>query len=47
MEVLYLLEKLRMPGLNEFMLTVTYLGDEIAFLAVALVVFWCVDKRRG
>lgn len=47
MEFLYLLEKLRMPGLNEFMLGITYLGDEIAFLAVALMVFWCVDKRRG
>lgn len=47
MEFLYLLEKIRMPGLNEFMLGITYLGDEIAFLAVALIVFWCVDKRRG
>ena len=47
MEFLYLLEKLRMPGLNEFMLGITYLGDEIAFLAVALIMFWCVDKRRG
>ena len=47
MEFLYLLEKLRMPGLNEFMLGITYLGDEIAFLAVALLVFWCVDKRSG
>lgn len=47
MEFLYLLEKIRMPGLNEFMLAITYLGDEIAFLAVALMVFWCVDKRVG
>lgn len=47
MEFLYLLEKIRMPGLNEFMLGITYLGDEIAFLAVALMVFWCVDKRVG
>ena len=47
MEFLYLLEKIRMPGLNEFMLGITYLGDEIAFLAVALLVFWCVDKRSG
>lgn len=47
MEFLYLLERLRTPWLNEVMLAVTQLGDEIAFLAVALVVFWCVDKRRG
>ena len=45
MEFLYLLEKIRMPVLNECMLAVTYLGDEIAFLAAALVLFWCVDKR--
>lgn len=47
MEILYFLEKLRMPVLNEFMLGVTYFGDEIAFLVVALILFWCVDKRRG
>lgn len=47
MDFLYLLESIRMPGLNEFMLAITYLGDEIAFLVVALILFWCVDKRRG
>ena len=47
MEILYLFEKLRMPVLNEFMLGITYFGDEIAFLVVALILFWCVDKRRG
>lgn len=47
MEFLYLLEKIRVPGLNEFMLLVTQLGEETAFLVAAMVVFWCVDKRRG
>ena len=47
MGFLYLLEKCRMPVINEFMLGITYLGDEIAFLVIALVLFWCVDKRRG
>lgn len=47
MGLLYVLEKLRMPGLNECMLAVTRLGEETAFLAIALVVFWCVDKRKG
>lgn len=47
MELLYLLEKIRLPILNEFMLGITYLGDEIAFLAIALILFWCVDKRQG
>lgn len=47
MDFLYLLEKIRLPGLNEFMLAVTTLGDETAFLVLALIFFWCVDKRRG
>ncbi len=47
MEFLYLLEKIRMPGLNELMLTITHLGEETAFLAIALIVFWCVDKYEG
>lgn len=47
MQFLYILEKLRRPGLNEFALLVTHLGEEAAFLAAALLVFWCVDKNRG
>lgn len=47
MGVLYLLEKIRMPGLNELMLVVTTLGEETAFLVIALIVFWCVDKKKG
>ena len=47
MNFLYLLENIRVPILNEFMLAITYLGDEIAFLVVALVLFWCCDKRTG
>ena len=47
MEFLRFLEKIRIPGLDEFMLGITYLGDEIAFLVVALLLFWCVDKRKG
>ena len=47
MGFLYLLEKIRMPGLNELMLAVTRLGEETAFLVAALIVFWCVDKKKG
>ena len=47
MEFLYLLESIRMPVLNEFMLLITKLGEETAFLVIALVVYWCVDKRKG
>lgn len=47
MEFLYLLESMRIPVLNEFMLAITYLGDEIAFLVTALILMWCADKRSG
>lgn len=47
MEFLYLLEKIRVPGLNELMLGITTLGEETAFLALALIFFWCIDKKRG
>ena len=47
MDLLYLLEDIRMPVLNEIMLLITRLGEETVFLVLALIMFWCVDKRRG
>ena len=47
MEILYFLEGIRMPVLNECMLLITKLGEETAFLVAALIVFWCVDKYKG
>ena len=47
MEFLYLLEKIRFPALDEAMLWITQLGEETAFLVIALVVFWCVNKYLG
>ncbi|MBE6577543.1 MAG: phosphatase PAP2 family protein [Ruminococcaceae bacterium] len=47
MKFLYFLEEIRNPVLDFLVGAITYLGDEIAFLAIALAVFWCVDKRRG
>ena len=47
MWLLYLLEKIRMPWLNDLMLAVTTFGEETAFLVIALIVFWCVDKYAG
>ena len=47
MEFLYVLEKLRMPIVNEFMLLITQFGEETAFLVAAIIVFWCVDKYKG
>ena len=47
MEFLRLLESVRVPALDAFFSAVTYLGDELAFMALALLLFWCVDKRTG
>ena len=47
MNLLYLLEGIRIPALDQLMLAVTRLGEETAFLVIALIVFWCVDKRKG
>jgi len=47
MEFLKLLEGIRIPAMTGFMSTITYLGDEVCFMAMALLLFWCIDKRRG
>lgn len=47
MSFLYLLESIRNPFLDAVMQFFTYFGDEVLFMAIALLVFWCVDKREG
>ena len=47
MEFLYFLENIRFPLLDTLMLYITQLGEETAFLAIALILFWCVDKYVG
>ncbi len=47
MQLLYLFEKIRNPVLDAFFSAVTLLGEETAFLVVAIAFFWCVSKRRG
>ena len=47
MSFLYMLEKIRIPVLNELMLAITTPGEETAFLVIALIIFWCVDKKKG
>lgn len=47
MQFLYLLEKIRNPVFDFFFSVITYFGDELVFLTVAILFFWCVDKRRG
>ena len=47
MPLLYFFESIRTPWLDRLMLILTELGGETAFLAVALIMFWCVDKRKA
>ncbi len=47
MEFLLWLESIRNPVLDFLMGAVTYLGDEIFFILIALTVFWAVDKEEG
>ncbi len=47
MEFLYFLESLRNPVLDAVILLITEIGSEAVFLAAALCIFWCVDKKAG
>ena len=47
MQFLYFLESIRNPVLDAFFSVVTYLGDEIAFLVLAIIIYWCVSKSSG
>ena len=47
MQLLYLFEKIRNPVLDAFFQFFTLFGEETAFLAIAILFFWCVNKRHG
>ena len=47
MEFLKMLAEWRNPFLDGLMSVITMLGEESLFIAVALAIFWCVDKKRG
>lgn len=47
MGILYALESIRTPVLDRVMSVLSELGGEMAFLVVAIAVFWCVSKRTG
>ena len=47
MDFLRLLAAGRCGALDTFFSGLTYFGSEIAFMAAALLIFWCVDKRQG
>ena len=47
MEFLRFLESIRTPIGDAFMSFITLFGEETLFIVLALVFFWCVDKKRG
>lgn len=47
MEILYWFEGIRNTFLDYLFLAITYLGSEVAFMVVGMLVFWCVNKRCG
>ena len=47
MGFLHLLEQLRTPVLTAILSAITYCGDELFFMVLALTVFWCISKREG
>ena len=47
MDILYTLEKLRVPFFNYFFLGISYLGAEIMSAIVVFSVYWCISKRDG
>ena len=47
MKFLYFLEGLRNPVCDFLFSLITHLGEETFFLAIAIFIFWCVDKRGG
>ena len=47
MPFLYFLESIRNPVLDAFFALITHLGEETFFLVIAIIFFWCIDKREG
>ncbi len=47
MQFLYFLEKLRNPVFDAFFSLVTHLGEETLFMVIALLFFWCINKKHG
>ena len=47
MDFLYFLEGIRNPVLDTFFSLITHFGSETLFLAIAIIIFWCVSKSKG
>lgn len=47
MDILRAIAEIRNPVFDAFFSLITRMGEEIFFLAVAIILFWCVNKREG
>ena len=47
MGILRFLESIRTGVGDFFFATVTHIGEEIFFLAIAILFYWCINKRQG
>ena len=47
MSFLYFLEEIRNPVLDFLFSIVTLFGEETVFMAVGMIVFWCINKQKG
>lgn len=47
MSLLYFLEGIRTPVLDQLFSLITHFGEETLVLVVGLLLFWCVSKREG
>lgn len=47
MDILRAIAEIRNPVFDAFFSLITKMGEEIFFLAVAIIFFWCVNKREG
>lgn len=47
MSFLYFLESIRNPVFDAIFSLITLLGEETVFMAMGMIVFWCIDKYQG
>lgn len=46
-QIMYFFSSIHNPVLNAFAQFFTILGEEYVIIAVAMLLFWCIDKRKG
>ncbi len=47
MQILYLFEKIKNPICDFLFSAITLFGDEILLMVIAILLFWCTNKRSG